>query len=90
MDSWLGFLVRSVGLDSLGMDLESCVWIPSYGLMGLKSWIWSSGLDFSLGFPGLESRVWNPGIVVLGLGSWAWVPGFGVLVSDSCVWKNEL
>ena len=99
MDFWVwslgfGLLVRipgSVGGSGfLGLDLETWVRIPGYGLLGLKSWIWSPGLDSSLGFLALESPVWNPGFGVLGFESWACIPGFGVLALDSWVLKVGL
>ena len=68
------------------LGLNPWVWIPGLGFLGLESWVWIPGLDFWFGFLGLDSWVWIPGFGVLGLDSWAWIPGFGVRGLESWAW----
>ena len=46
--------------------MNSWVWTPGFGFLGLESWAWIPGL----GFLGLESWVWSPRLGFLDLDSW--------------------
>ena len=50
--------------------MDSWVWIPGFGFLGLDSWVWIPGLGF------LGLHCW---FGFLGLGSWVWTPGIGFL-----------
>ena len=62
--------------------MDSLIWIPGFGFLGLDSWIWIPGF----GFLGLDSCVWIPRFGFLRLDSCVWIPGFGFLRLDSWVW----
>ena len=47
--------------------MDSWVWIPEFGVLGLDSWAWIP-----------DSWVWNPGFGVLDLDSWIWTPGLNL------------
>ena len=54
--------------------MESWVWSPWFGFLGLIPWF---------GFLGLDSYVRIPALGFLGLDSWVWIPQFVFLGLDS-------